>query len=199
LHLGRDVATDSQNWVSSMGGPLVVVPVSMTGEWGGFDDAGERDGSAVVTDYDRACAVPDSAGVIGVGTGTGQALVLRNATTACYLPQHRLFVLWLGADSEEGLIAAARTVLSDATYDWQPSGIWEVDGPAVLVDSFVGGSGLSIEDARVAGLPQPAPVPISPGRWTVRRGQWTIPSDADEPSNVVGLVHLLPDPVPPPT
>jgi Immunity protein 21 len=193
LHLGRAVATDSRNWVSSMGGPLVVVPVSLMGAWGGFGDAGERDGSAVVTDYDRACAVAAHAGVIDLRAGTGQALVLRNTPTACYVPQQRLFVQWVGADSEERLIAAAETVLSNTTTEWQPCGTWEVDGPAVLMDSFLGGSGLSIEDARVAGLPQPASVPISPGRWTVRCGQWTVSVDSEEPSTV-GLIHLLPNP-----
>jgi hypothetical protein len=48
-----------------------------------------------VTDYDRACDVPGGAGVLDLKTRAGHALVLRGTTTACYLPDRRLFVQWV--------------------------------------------------------------------------------------------------------
>nr|WP_319658886.1 Imm21 family immunity protein [Streptomyces sp. MI02-7b] len=65
------------DWAASMGGPLIVVPVSAPPAWGGCTEAGmvvgDRD---VPDDYDRACAVDDLAGVIPVGRDGALALVL---------------------------------------------------------------------------------------------------------------------------
>jgi hypothetical protein len=176
-----------------MGGPLVVVPESAISSWKGFGDGGDRDGPTGLTDYDRARAVHGKAGVIGVNESNAQALVLRNKPTACYLTEHRLFVHWVAADSEHDLIAAAETVLADTTSTWEPCGIWEVDGPALLMDSFVPGWSLRAENASYRGMAQPALVHISPGRWAIRSGQWTVSVNPDEPTTVA-LVQLLGNP-----
>ncbi|MFI8422903.1 Imm21 family immunity protein [Streptomyces sp. NPDC085479] len=71
------------NWVRSMGGPLVVVPVSGVREWSGCTDDGVLvGGGEVPDDYDRACAVEGLAGVI-----EGNVLVLADEpATTRYLP-----------------------------------------------------------------------------------------------------------------
>ncbi|MFJ6947666.1 Imm21 family immunity protein [Streptomyces wuyuanensis] len=64
-------------WVQSMGGPLIVVPVSSLGAWHGCTDLGMllSDGPGP-DDYDRACAVDDPADTITVGEEGTQALPL---------------------------------------------------------------------------------------------------------------------------
>jgi hypothetical protein len=178
----------SPGWVESMGGPLIVVPVSALAAWRGSTETGVMAGDATAPDdYDRACAVDDPAGVIAVGDGGAQALVLADEpATSCYLPEHRAFLRWLGADSEAGLKAAAEVVLADPATDWEECGTWVSDGPAVLMDSAEAGSALCIEYPR-GGMPDQAPVPLPAGRWTVRASH----TKADK-ENRVGLVQLLP-------
>jgi hypothetical protein len=179
-----------------MGGPLVVVPSSALIDWDGFADIGEHPNRSQATDaYERACAVADDAGVIPVGQGGAQALVLRSMQRACYLPELGLFVHWAAADSEEELLAAAAAVVREPTSEWRPCGIWELDGPAVLMDSSVAGARLAVSEADRGGLPPQVFVSIQPGRWVVRAGHWRTPSNAagsGMPTSV-GLVQLLPE------
>ncbi|MER5894414.1 Imm21 family immunity protein [Streptomyces sp. NPDC001876] len=138
-------------------------------------------------DYDRACAVDDLAGVINVGDTGAQALVLADEpATSCCLPEHRAFLRWLGADSEDGLKAAAEAVLADPVTEWEECGTWASDGPAALMDSAEAGADLGVE-CPGGGVPAQAPVPLPAGRWTVR----AVHTKADE-ANWVGLVQLLP-------
>jgi hypothetical protein len=104
----------------------------------------------------------------------------------CYLPEHQAFVRWLGADSVAGLIAAARTVLTDPAVEWEECGVWDTDGPAVLMDSASVGAELDIEYPG-GGMPEQAPVPIPAGRWTVRAVHTRVNEETS-----VGLVQLLP-------
>ncbi|SCF65046.1 Imm21 family immunity protein [Streptomyces sp. Ncost-T10-10d] len=179
----------SLTWVESMGGPLIAVPVSGLDGWRGCTESGLviGDGDAP-DDYDRACEVDGLAGVIAVGGNGPQGLVLADEpATTCYLPEHQVFVRWLGAGSEADLIAAARAVLTDPTAEWEECGIWETDGPAMLMDSVIAGNELDVEYPSGGGPPEQAPVPIPPGRWAVR----AVHTSANE-STSVGLVQLLP-------
>jgi hypothetical protein len=170
-------------WVESMGGPLIVIPVSALAAW----LACAEGGMVAEDDYDRACAVDDLAGVITVGEGGAQALVLGDEpATSCYLPEHRAFLRWLAADSAPGLKAAAEAVLADPATRWEECGTWVTDGPAVLMDSAEAGAELNIEYPG-GGLPAQAPVPLPAGRWRVR----AVHTQADE-ENWVGLVQILP-------
>ncbi|MFE5792805.1 Imm21 family immunity protein [Streptomyces sp. NPDC056503] len=175
-------------WVESMGGPLIVVPVSALAAWHGSTESGVMAGDATAPDdYDRACAVDDLAGVIPVGENGAQALVLADEpATSRYLPGHRAFLRWLGADSEAGLSSAAAAVLADPDTVWEECGTWVSDGPAVLMDSANAGADLGVEYPG-GGVPAEAPVPLPAGRWTVLAAH----TQADE-ANRVGLVRLLP-------
>ncbi|MFC8246255.1 immunity 21 family protein [Streptomyces chartreusis] len=179
----------SLTWVESMGGPLIAVPVSVLDGWHGCTESGLVIGDGdVPDDYDRACEVDGLAGVIAVGGAGPRGLVLADEpATTCYLPEHRVFVRWLGADSDADLIAAARAVLTDPTTEWEECGVWETDGPAMLMDSVTAGNELDVEYPNGGGLPEQAPVPIPPGRWTVR----AVHTSANEETSV-GLVQLLP-------
>lgn len=179
----------SLTWVESMGGPLIAVPVSVLDGWHGCTESGQVIGDGdVPDDYDRACEVDGLAGVITVGGDGPRGLVLADEpATTCYLPAHRVFVRWLGANSDADLIAAAGSVLTDPTTEWEECGVWETDGPAVLMDSVTAGNELGVEYPNGGGLPVYARVPIPPGRWIVR----AVHTLANEETSV-GLVQLLP-------
>ncbi|MFD4977546.1 immunity 21 family protein [Streptomyces sp. NPDC058424] len=181
-------ASDVYAWVESMGGPLIVIPVSALAAWRGCTETGTVVGdSTAPDDYDRACAVNELAGAIAVGDSGAQALVLADEpATSCYLPEYRTFLRWLAADSETGLKAAAEAVLADPATEWEECGTWMSDGPAVLMDSAEAGADLSVEYPG-GGMPSQAPVPLPAGRWKVR----AVHTEADE-KNWVGLVQLLP-------
>ncbi|MYS12874.1 Imm21 family immunity protein [Streptomyces sp. SID4982] len=183
-----DASGASPVWVESMGGPLIVVPVSALASWGGCTESGLMAGDATAPDdYDRACAVDDLAGVIRIDENGAQALVLADEpATSCYLSQHRAFLRWLAADSEAGLRAAADTVLADPATVWEECGTWASDGPAVLMDSAEAGFDLGV-DYPDGGKPAEASVPLPVGRWKIRATQTKV----DE-GNWVGLVQLLP-------
>ncbi len=177
---------DAPIWVQSLGGPLVVVPVDALSAWGGA--AAGRDDSEHSDDYDRACAVDGWAGVLPIGDGPAQALVLGDEpATTCYLPDHRLFVRWIAADSEPELLAATAAHLVSPLTEWEECGVWETSGPALLMDSATPGAEVNAEYPNGGGLPEQAPVPITAGRWRTRaaysksEGVWA------------NLVHLVPE------
>lgn len=176
-------------WVDSMGGPLIAIPVSALAGWGGCSMSGKviSDGD-VADDYDRACEIDGLAGVIGVGGQSARGLVLADEPAmTCYLSEHQAFVRRLGADSEADLIAAAQAVLADPAVEWEECGLWETDGPAVLMDSATEGAELTVEYPNGGGMPEQAPVPIPPGCWIVRAVHTSV-----EEETSVGLVQLLP-------
>ncbi|MEV0695466.1 Imm21 family immunity protein [Streptomyces sp. NPDC050388] len=183
-----DAARACPVWVESMGGPLVVVPLSALAAWGGCTQTGMVVGDATaVGDYDRAGAVDGLAGAIAVGEGGAQALVLADEpATSCCLPGRRAFLRWLAADGEAQLRAAAELVLADPATAWEECGAWVTDGPAVLMDSVEAGTELGVEYPG-GGRPARAPVPLPAGRWRVR----AVHTKTDE-GPWVGLVHLLP-------
>ncbi|MFI0722822.1 Imm21 family immunity protein [Streptomyces sp. NPDC021224] len=176
------------SWVESMGGPLIAIPASALAAWHGCTGDGIvlSDGD-FPDDYDRACDVEDLAGVIEVGADGAQALVLADEpATSCFLAEHRVFLRWLGADSEADLVAAVKAVLADATAPWEECGTWATDGPAVLMDSAVAGADLNVEYP-AGGRPEQAPVPLPAGVWTIRAAHTRMDGRTS-----VGLVQILP-------
>ncbi|MFG3227359.1 Imm21 family immunity protein [Kitasatospora sp. NPDC048194] len=178
-------------WVESMGGPLIAVPVSALAHWHGCTESGMVIGDGDdLDDYDRACEVEGLAGVIAVGNEGARGLVLADEpASSFYMPEHQAFVRWLGANSEADLIAAAQAVLADPTTEWEDCGVWETDGPAVLMDSVTAGADLGVEFPNGGGLPEQAPVPLGPGSWMVR----AVHASPTEHISV-GVIQLLPRP-----
>jgi hypothetical protein len=180
-------AGSSPAWVGSMGGPLLVLPVSALDDWGGCTQAGTLAGTGDVRDdYDRACELDGLAGVIAVVGMGRQALVLADEPApTCYLPEYHTFVRRLGADSEADLIDAAKDLLDDPAVDWEECGIWETDGPAVLMDSVTAGTDLNVAYPDDGAMPAQALISIPPGRWRVR----AVHTRAGEETSV-GLAQL---------
>ncbi|MFF3669427.1 Imm21 family immunity protein [Microtetraspora malaysiensis] len=128
--------------------------------------------------------------MIAVGEEGARGLVLADEPASnCYLPEHQAFVHWLGADCEADLIGAAQVVLADPTTVWEECGVWETDGPAVLMDSVTAGAELGVEFPNGGGMPEQAPVPLWPGSWMVRVVHASPIKDTS-----VGVIQLLPRP-----
>lgn len=82
----------SMNWITSDGGPLVLVEDKSLNEWQGIDGS----------DYDRACAIDDYLGSIEVGNSLALVLGDEPCQTAVY---HSvlfgvIFVRWQWAENE---------------------------------------------------------------------------------------------------
>lgn len=84
-------------WIESLGGPLVLVPKSLVGAWGGSNLEHPMEGD----DYGRACSIEDYQGVIPIGSGFGLVL-WGGCDPTTILETHRGWVLlrWQGADSD---------------------------------------------------------------------------------------------------
>lgn len=157
-------------WVSSAGGPLIAVPKSELDCWAGVD---HNDGPLETGgDYGRACAVEGYIGLVAVGAQ--QALVFgEEPAMTTYLSAERLFLRWVGADSEGNLVEAARRVLAAGpVWDEDEDLSWEVRGPVTLFDSALPGAELQSDERLV--------VEIEPGQYRVRaacaedEGNWMI-------------------------
>ncbi|MFJ5927589.1 Imm21 family immunity protein [Kitasatospora sp. NPDC092948] len=82
-------------------------------------------------------------------------------------------------------LAAAETALNDPATPWEECGLWETDGPAVLMNSAEAGKNLGVLYPDGRGEPDQAPVHLPAGRWRVRAFQKT----GDSPW--INVVQLL--------
>ncbi|QFG24389.1 Imm21 family immunity protein [Actinomadura sp. WMMB 499] len=158
-------------WVESGGGPLVVVPGSRLVHWGGAEDC---EGPEETGDYGLACAVEGYIGLVPVGGGQGLVLGDEPAMTT-WLPDERCFLRWSAADSEAGLVDAARRALR-SDVEWDERLTWDVDGPVVLFDSAWPGA----EPGNQVGID------LEPGTYDVRSVY------REDDRNWMILVHLQP-------
>ena len=130
-------------WISSDGGPLVILPENRLLIWRGAAETG--------ADYELACSVNDYAGL--VEWKGCNALVLGDEpfqTTTRYSPQGVDLIRWMYAPDEETLLRALDTT------DWGPPAEeleWHVDdADQVMIDSACEGQ-LSVERVKIR-LPQ---------------------------------------------
>ena len=156
-------------WVSSGGGPLVLLPLRLRALWGGCVSSYtgiyylSEDGGYVGSDYDRACAIPGTVGVLGVGEG--ECVVFGNeqsqATWVVDEKLQYLLVRWLYADSDEQVFAVLQGLTSE---DFEPSEMRfrNTDSELILFDSAAPGIRVSPTKSLVLNLP--------PGEYSIRTG-----------------------------
>ena len=136
------------NWIDSNGGPLLLLPLDLLGNWGGIEPPKRRvvkaefrwnpDGPA--TDYDRACDVKGYLGNIDVGAG--HALVLGDEpmpTTFLPAPTGGVLVRWVHAETEKELLTAIQALESFPNAEDTGFLQWP-EGPLVLFDSACPGT-----------------------------------------------------------
>jgi hypothetical protein len=116
-------------WVTSLGGPLILVPQSACPLWGGGSLQTHPDGKG---DYGRACAVDDYIGLIDVGHTTALVLGDYPARTR-FLPEQGILLREIAGDDEDEVLAALLEALPIIT--WQNPLTWEVTEPLMLFDS----------------------------------------------------------------
>ncbi|WP_367324773.1 immunity 21 family protein [Streptomyces sp. HUAS ZL42] len=155
-------------WVESGGGPLIAVPETVLPFWAGAD------GDETASDYDRACEVEGYVGLLPVGDSAALVLGDEPASTA-FLPEHRTFVRWCAANSEDELLAGVPAAI--ATASWEDEVQWQVPGAVVLFDSaWPGGETGRTDSLRVV---------LDPGRYAVRAA-----NVRPGPETWLGLVQL---------
>lgn len=155
-------------WVQSGGGPLIAVPEVVLPFWAGAD------GDDLSSDYDRACEVDGSIGLVPVGDS--RALVLGDdPASTSFLPEHSTFVRWRAAASEADVLSGVPAALASAV--WQPEVRWKVPGAVVLFDAARPGHASTGADR--------LRVPLAAGAYAVRAA-YVEPG----PETWLGLVQL---------
>jgi hypothetical protein len=134
---------DPIKWVSTNGGPLVIIPVEIAHLWRGDGGLGLPNGDLSLvwetvktrTDYGRACGIEDYLGVLQVGPG--RCLVFGDEPLAtAFLPTQDggIFVRWVHADQEEDVLRAVRAV-PESLWNRFPETIEVGSGGLLLFDS----------------------------------------------------------------
>jgi hypothetical protein len=118
-------------WVTSLGGPLILIPQSACPLWRGappnYPEGEEGEG-----DYGRACAIDGYIGLADVGHA--KALVLGDyPARTTFLPGHRTLLRKIAGGNDEEITAAALGALP--TIDWESQLTWEITEPLILFDS----------------------------------------------------------------
>jgi hypothetical protein len=115
-------------WVTSLGGPLILVPQSACPLWGGAPpNYPDEEG-----DYGRACAVDGYIGLIDVGHA--KALVLGDyPARTTFLPDYSILLREIAGANDEEVITAALGTLP--TIDWESQLTWHITEPLILFDS----------------------------------------------------------------
>ena len=138
--------------VESLGGPLIVVPISALAAWEGADPpthgrkievSKQFDPSKPATDYDRACAIGQGPGVLSIGEV--EALVLSSEVrNAVWLPRDKrgrgnVFLSQLTMDDEDQF---QKSVVQMVDRELPPSRtVWRVQERTVrLFDSAMPGT-----------------------------------------------------------
>lgn len=135
-------------WVTSLGGPLILVPQSAGHHWGGAPPTyPDNEG-----DYGRACEVDGYVGLIGVGAA--QALVLGDMPArTTFLPRNNILIREIAGDEADADLPALVTrILPDVT--WQPGPVWTVTEPVILFDSVHSWEDMITEEHLIIDLPK---------------------------------------------
>jgi len=118
-----------QDWISSEGGPLLVLPRSLVPAWGGIDAPDDAvpvfESGTFVTEYDRACAVDDYLGLIPVANGRGLVLGAEPMLTtwlpdAAHPDMGGILVRWVYAESFDSVYQHLQVLPPDL---WSSSGL----------------------------------------------------------------------------
>ncbi|WP_327043609.1 immunity 21 family protein [Microbispora sp. NBC_01189] len=158
-------------WVSTLGGPHILVPQSVLSYWHGAPvDYPEDEG-----DYGRACSVQSYIGLIDVGPS--QALVVAGelgATT--YLPERNVIIQRVGmrsaaryAQEASTLTKAVVGIIDAGTVPEDEEVTWTVEESVILFDSVHGHEYVASEDHLW--------IDLRPGRYKVRAAYVELPEE----------------------
>ncbi|HVB43973.1 MAG TPA: Imm21 family immunity protein [Streptosporangiaceae bacterium] len=162
-------------WVTSLGGPLILIPQSACHLWNGVP----RNYPDEEGDYGRACAVDDYIGLIDVGHA--QALVLGDyPARTTFLPGPDILLREI-AGNDDGEVLEATLKLLPA-INWGSRLTWEITEPLILFDSAYDYPHVIAEQE------EHLRVDLTPGRYTAEAAYLEIPDTA-----YLILIRLIPD------
>jgi hypothetical protein len=166
-------------WVTSLGGPLILIPQSGCPLWGGAPPSySDEEG-----DYGRACAVDGYIGLIDVGHTTALVLGDHPARTR-FLPDHGILLREIAGVGDDEVLAATLERL--ANIGWESQLTWEITEPLILFDS--------VNDYPYVVLSageEHLRIDLPPGRYTAEAAYLQIPDTA-----YLILVRLTPSNLP---
>ncbi|MBR7836961.1 hypothetical protein KDL01_27030 [Actinospica durhamensis] len=156
---------NSSPWITSLGGPLILIPESACEHWIGAP----RDWPEDEGDYGRACAVDGFIGLIDVGPA--RALVLGDdPAPTTFHPERNLLIRAIAIEADTDLDALLDRVLP--TIDWDEQLTWDIPGPIMLFDSVYSYTQVIEEgEERVR-------IELAAGHHTVQAGYIQIPDEA---------------------
>jgi hypothetical protein len=140
---------DAIKWVSTGGGPLIMIPVEIAHYWRGCSSSNSWPDTADplkiweamrwYTDYGRACGVVDYLGVLAVGPGHCLVLGDEPMQTA-FLPSELdwLVVRWVHAECEDDVVRAIQSISEN---------VWKVTPHRI----HVGSAGLLVSNSAFPG------------------------------------------------
>lgn len=141
-------------WISSTGGPLILMDQRFTNDWHGID-VPETNSSTNMsqTDYERACGVDDYIGQISVGNGS-----------AVVLGDEPMQATWMAGNTSGGTIARWRYARDQQSAERAvghvPDSVFEAtdvsfntQGDLILFDSAINGQSLRPEEALLIRIP----------------------------------------------
>lgn len=128
------------DWIKSAGGPLICVERDLAISWRGVASKVLNPSVEAASDYDRACAVRDYAGVISVGGGS--ALILGDMPLETSIWERDdgnvLIVRLFYVDSEESVLKALREIDDRCFENPDESISFEIgSGKMVIFDSAI--------------------------------------------------------------
>lgn len=152
-------------WVTSLGGPLILIPESACELWNGAP----RNYPDEEGDYGRACAVDDYIGLIDVGPA--QALVLGDyPARTTFLPGHGILLRVIAGGDDDEVLEATLKLLP--AINWTSRLSWEITEPLILIDSAYDYPWVVTQgEERIR-------VDLTPGRYVVEAAYLEIPDTA---------------------
>ena len=157
-----------EEWISSGGGPLLVLSVSGLPYWNGSDEPG----SGIVpgdqnapTDYERACSVQDWVGVIPVGPADALVLADEPLDTRWWSASEvgPVYLLrWIHGDTSESVLSTLSGLFQ---HQFKPTGVLFTNDAerVVLFDSAMPGTDI---------LTPYSSIELAPGSYRVEVGRF---------------------------
>ena len=129
-------------WLSSLGGPLVLLPESVAKLWRGVDGCeGQFDLANGKSDYDRACETSGYLGVIPVGGH--DAVVFAEPMATTWIPAVGvtcgMFVQWVYAEDQAAVAALLKRGVPNALFVGTALDFCASDSRFLLIDAGIPG------------------------------------------------------------
>jgi immunity protein 21 of polymorphic toxin system len=146
---GPDRVSPRLHWITSCGGPLLLLPAEYLDAWEGAEEPSDGrvveaefrwnlDPDAPATDYDRACDVEDYVGIIPVGAGQG--LVFPDKLTTTWWPQSPSSGMLIRGYTDHADLLPTLAALPEEAWQAELFTFEVGQGPLYLIDSAHPGS-----------------------------------------------------------